>query len=87
MAILIKNLQFLHFIITQAERAVFASATSGKRIYNFIFDWEQDTVRIQQGGSFEPLSEELAELAWDWARQFYGKIPLYKSRSLPADIQ
>ena len=83
MSALIKNLQFLHLVITQAERAVFASAVSGKRIYNFIFDWETDTVKIQKAGKFEILSEEYAQAAWDKIRQYYGRIPVYSTDTLP----
>ena len=76
------KLEFTHFVVATSERKIFASGTHNGRVENFIIDIEAGQVQYQVADRFEFLSDELAEQIRIRASIQYGKVPVYKVRTL-----
>ena len=76
------NLEFHHFVVSQVDRTIFASARNNGRVINFLISVDGEWVKQQVNSHFEYLPEDIAELISLRASLQYGRIPTYRTRYL-----
>ena len=77
-----EGLEFSHFVVVSADGLIFASARQEGKVINFLIDIDGKWVKQQVRGHFEYLPGRLAAHIREKASLGYGRIPIYRAKTL-----